>query len=399
MRSNPPERSCARARSPIEYGEVARTRGGDAVFTVGWYGLGLLLAAALFCAMAVAALAAARRRSAASRAFLMLNVAAMLWATGTFLRSALPEACAAEPPLSIGWWAWMLAAMGYTTVPVAWFLLAAAQTRRYELLGGKSRLPLAGYIVATYIAVATNHWHGLMELPGSSASLSRPGPLLLLVVPIALSLLATSFWKTTVAHLRGDPRPERRVGVALALTGVLPFIGAITWALGPRSGLVLPADPTPMLAIPVTAVMAYAVARLGSADLAPMAASQAFSAMSDAAIVVDPRLQVLHVNEAAERELPGAAAARTLPELLPEVVPHVVACLADEEGYVPFELRHHGGIYWGRAYRMGRKAPPIGCVVLLSDITDLRCAQEQLELLLLKEGPEPLLVSRRAGGA
>lgn len=368
------------------------------MFTVGWYGLGLILATALFCVMAVSALAATPRLSAAGRAFLMMNTAATLWALGAFLQASAPRA-SFDAPLTAGWWSWMLSAMGYTAVPVAWFFLAAAQGRRYELLRRRSWLPLAAYVALTYTVVATNHLHGLLALPGSAVSHPRPGPLMLVVMPIALGLLVTSLWKVAAANMRGGSRMERRVGFALAATGSLPLIGSAAWAVGSRFMPAVPTDPTPMLAIPVTVVMAYSVVRLGLADLAPMAASQAFAAMSDAAVVVDPQLHILNANDVARRELAQVADAHTVAAWIPEVVPHVEACLTDRDGYVPFELRRHGAVYWGRAHRVGGMERPLGCVVLLSDITDLRYAQEQLESLLHKEEPEAVLLSRRADGA
>ncbi|MBA4370200.1 MAG: hypothetical protein C0418_01300 [Coriobacteriaceae bacterium] len=353
--------------------------GGEAMVTVSVFSALMFIAAAISACLAVFAFVVPGQRTHATNTFVMLNLATALWALGGFLRAVTrpPIPPIAAPIGSSMWWIGVLLMFGTAVVPPAWFLFAASHTRRYDLTRGLPRALVGAYFVIVSGAWLTNPLHGLMtaRVPGDA---SAPGAL---VLSVALVSFGTIIWGVvTVARdfwRRGDPG-HRGAAVALVACGMLPVAGAALFVSQRATGLSIPLDPAPILSVPMLIVLAAELFRSGLADVLPVAAAQAFDAMSDIAIVTDARLVVLTLNDAAKRELPTAKPGMQLADVLPETVGHTAECLRSDADYLPFELTRNGNVYWGRIHCTRRRGTAMGAVVLLSDITDLRYAQEQL---------------------
>lgn len=366
------------------------------MFTIGWYELALLVSTMLLGTLAALAILLPSRRSPAAITFALLNLAGAASAMGAFLNTSLEldAALLAAEPTTSGWWVALLVFANGALLPIAWFLFSAAQTRHPEQLRGGWLAACLTWIAAWYALVMTNPYTGLLIAGGSTASAPKHGPLFNLLIPIALTVIVYSLARLVRSHLRSASQRERRVGVALAVTGALPVLGAAAWSARGLMPFATPGDPALILSILPTLVLAYDVFQVGLADIIPIAASRAFSSTADMALVIDPKLHVLTVNDATERELPDARTGMQLDEVLPEAVAHVHACEDDGVDQIPFELQRGQNVYWGRVHCIRRNRMPVGYVILLSDISDLRYAQEQLLRLTQARDGETVVTSK-----
>lgn len=363
--------------------------------TVSVFSALMFIAAVTSAVLAVAAFVVPHQRTRATKAFVMLTTVSTLWAAGAFLRAITqpPVPPVASPIGSPAWWIGALLMFGVACLPPAWFLFAAAHTRRYELTRGAGLALMIVYAVAVSTLWLTNPLHGLMTAQTQG---SAPGAMTLPVSVVAMSVILWGVATVAIDYWRRDEPGHRVAAVALIACALLPLAGAALFVSQRASGISLPQDPAPLLSLPMLIVLAYELFRSGLADVFPIAAAQAFHAMSDIAIVTDARLVILTVNDAAERELPSAAPGMRLEDALPEAVTHASECLLSDSDFLPFELVREGNVYWGRIHCTRRRGNVMGVVVLLSDITDLRYAQEQLRKAL-EPGAQPTKSETRTG--
>ncbi|MBA4370199.1 MAG: hypothetical protein C0418_01295 [Coriobacteriaceae bacterium] len=348
---------------------------------VSWYSLSLLVAAVLGAMLGAAALVVPGRQTRTTALFAAANFAAALWSLGYFVEVSVPHTLdlTLAPVLSGGWWLLAAEMVGLAAVPSLWFLFAASQTRRSDLLRGRPLLLAVGSFVYALAVVLTNPVHRLFgDQAGPDAPLVA-GPLAYPHWIVSWLLVAWAIRLLLSDQLQRRDRAGRTHAAALAAATGAALVGNIVWAahIG-AGGSVLSADPTPALFVLVNVVIAWGVVGHGFGDLVPLAASSAFRAMADIAVVTDDRLRIAAVNDAAEREFPSARPGDRLEDVLPGAARHAHDCLDSECDYLPFELEQDGRLYWGRIHPTRRRSHVVGCVVLLSDITDLRYAQEQL---------------------
>jgi len=57
---------------------------------------------------------------------------------------------------------------------------------------------------------------------------------------------------------------------------------------------------------------------------------------------------------------------------------HRERCLGSDSPETTFETLFDGTVLWGRAIPLVANETPLGCLVLLADLTDLRAAQTEL---------------------
>lgn len=351
------------------------------MFTIHWYSLLVAIAALTSISLAVASVTLPSTRTRATRTFLMLNIGVACWTAAYLIQ--IEASPAFDPALAaVGTWLWWLNAVktvGLATTPIGWFMFAAAQTRRYNLTRGPWLWSTIAFWAYTVLSNLTNplHLQLLRSTPGSTDV--AYGPLMFPYLPWSWVYLIGGTWLLASGLWRlGDPRSRRRA-LIIGGTILMPLTGGILYTLRHLTGLNMPINPAPVLFSLATVVVAFDVFRSGLADIVPLSAAQAFQAMSDIAIVTDTRLVVLTANEAARAEFPSAEQGADLGQVLPEAARHARDCLSSDCEYLPFELSLGGKVYWGRVYpTRSRSGSQVGCVVMLSDITDLRYAQNQL---------------------
>jgi PAS domain-containing protein len=127
--------------------------------------------------------------------------------------------------------------------------------------------------------------------------------------------------------------------------------------------------------------------RTGLADIVPYATQQAFNAISDAAIALDRDGAIVALNTAAQDLFPAVELGATLSDVDTDLARTSDACLSSAASYAGFDLERDERVYWGRV-RPTRDARGtlMGCIVLLTDVTEVRMTQSKLMQLGVEPG-------------
>lgn len=360
------------------------------MFTVHWFSLPMMIASLTSLTLAIAAIALPRTRTTTTKTFCMLNLGVASWTLAYALEIELsPYPDVALAPIgSAMWWVSLLKAFGLAATAVHWFMFAAAQSRRFRLVRGPVLWATIAFFGYTVVAIATNPLHRLY-VTASAAGKVVDGPLRSIYLPASWLLMLGGAYLLLSGLWREPGRRSRARTALLAVVVCVPLFGGIASNIAQAAGAHFAFNPAPALFAVTTLVFAFDVFRAGLADIVPLSAAQAFQAMSDIAIVCDRHLTVLTANDAAIHEFPSAKQGMRLAEVIPEAAQHAEACLGSDCRYLPFELSLRGGVYWGRVYpTRGRSGDAVGCVIMLSDITDLRYAQERLADVIERRGPK-----------
>lgn len=334
---------------------------------------------------ALVALALPRRFAQLDVTFVSLNASIAAWCTVYAVDLAaggISSPTADGGPVSYALYAAQVAALSAT--PLLWFSFAARYSGRRRWLAGWRLALIHAPFVYTVAVALTNPWHRLFST-GRVGALAY-GPL---AVPHQLgtfALVIPGIWMLlSWAWSRGDEE-GRRHAIVIGLASVLPLMGGITHATLQALGSPLQVNPVPISFSAFSAVLLYEVLRGGFAGIFPAAVLHAYNGMADAAIITDEAGRITSVNPAAARLIPRAEPGRELESVLPEVAPHVRTCLSLRENAVSFESEGIGPVFYGRATLItDRRGRSLGCLVLLTDITDVRVAQQKLVLAIGEE--------------
>lgn len=339
-----------------------------------------LCAAIMSINLAFVAATGQTRTTATTRLFFLLNVSIALWSFVYFLQlnsPGMPEPSLAPfgSPDGILFTVMMFGVAG---APTYWFLFAAAYARK-PFWSTPLGIALAHIPLVYTLAVAiTNPLHHLFvtetrtQIGFAYGPLAIPHQLLTLVLVLAGTYLL-------VTHLWRQPHGWGRRQAAVA--GAAAFIhlcGGAIWATRAQTGIPINVNPSPIMFALWSGVLGVLVLKGGLGDIVPVAANQAFITMADGIIVIDARGRIAAVNPAAQRLLPAASAGGSLDALLPEAERREERGSADAD-YHEFETSLQGGVYWVRVRRTrGQRNAPIGQVVFLTDVTEVREAQQEL---------------------
>ncbi|TLM80174.1 MAG: hypothetical protein FDZ70_01805 [Actinobacteria bacterium] len=346
--------------------------------TVDAYSIALLLSAGIATLMALIALVSGRWRAGIVRAFIMHGAAAALWSFGHFLeRTLIPGV---EPALaafgSVGWLAYLVRDTGMAASPVVWFTLCTLAADRHSIRAWHKTL-LAAFFVTAMVLAATNPITGwILRLDPDGTMIVGWPNYALAAIALCIGLLGTYRFAAWRWRLGGRARTS---GVAIALAALAPTVTGVAWVVRSPDLTLLTVNPAPLLMPVVNLLLLGEVLRQGFADIIPVAAARAFASMSDLAIVTDGSLAITEINDAAARELPATVVGGRLEDVHPDLAAHVRACLAGDRGHGPFEVRIGESIYEGRAHLTdASRADARACMLMLSDVTELRWAHDQL---------------------
>ena len=320
-----------------------------------------------------------KKRSKAVRYFAMLTVSMSAWAFGAAflaLTSTQSQILQATPD-ELVFWLGNLQLVGGSTATSAWLYFTAAYTGRDEWLHGWRGWLVFAPLGITLLAGITNPWHGLLlGQPALDGSLV-PGPLMipLLLAALVFGPIGTT-WMYRAIAANTAPRAKLRARLLVVVTAI-PLVGAILWSLDPTSGGPMGVDPIPALFLPLTGLLAYEILMAGLGDILPSAERQFFLESSDAIIALDSNMVVAEVNPAALELLPDLEVGSRLKYVSEELEKHARFCFSHSFDDLTFESGVGGRSLWGRVRRV--PDPDFdGCMLLLSDLTQLRTAQREL---------------------
>lgn len=341
-----------------------------------------IAAACLSAFLAVSSFAIARSGNRMGVFFFLLNIATTLWAFfyAVELNLHTPVVLDLMPVGSGAYWVYLLEILGLAAAPVYWFLFAAAFARKKTWIEGW-RLYLAhAPLVYTFAIAAVNPILQLFVTQSGPGAEVGYGPLAYPSLIATFVLVGWGTWLLIGAVRAPATAFRRRQATVLGVASVLPFLGGLAWALRHTLSLPLSVHPVPMLFALLNSVLLWQVFRAGFADIVPVAALQAFRTMSDAAIVVSEELELVALNPAAQALMPGVQPGVMLRDVDSPVARLVQAHLVPEGEHADFEFSLSGAVYWARLRRtLDRRGLPVGHTVLMTDVTELRETQAQLE--------------------
>lgn len=277
--------------------------------------------------------------------------------------------------------------LGIPFVPVGIFIFSLQYTGRSRFSAREQLLIVSSIPAVTVLLTATNELHHLIW---TSVQLT-PGQAL---APLEIShgwffwvhvlysyalLLAATYFLLRIVLI---PHALYRIQSVIMLSGVFaPWIVNLMYLTGVNPFPYL--DLTPLAFLVTNVALSVGFIRFRMMDISPVAYESIVRAMGDAAIVVDQQDRIIEVNPAGERFLQQPATAligQPLGQLLPTAAQATDASadtareitLGTGEGRRSYTLR--------TAPVLNRRGQATGRLVLLTDITELQHAQNQVLL-------------------
>lgn len=326
--------------------------------------IGLTTSLAVYCLF--------QRSTRVATAFGACMVAVLLWSLGAFGRLLAPTETI--------WYAWTLVMyLGVSTTSVLLFVFAVLYTGRGSYLDASRVALLFAVPSASLLLLATDPGHdlffaGVTEVPFGNATVftTASGPWFWVNALYSYVLFGAA--TALLGRFAASNHRVYRRQALLVLAGA-----AVPWAVNVAYlfsfGPAFPVDPTPVGFAVGGGLLAYAVFRVGLADLTPVARSAVVEAVDDAVVVVDDHDRVVDLNPAAEALLddPGdAGSGEVVGRPVSEVAPDPLLKEGEDPGVVTVE----GTERWYRARELPLDGD--GSVLLASDLTDQMRRRRQL---------------------
>lgn len=271
--------------------------------------------------------------------------------------------------------------LGTLTAPTLFFLLAADYNQLDKALRLRSIATLFLIPLLSLGLAISNEKHGLIwssfqaSPSGHNLLIFNHGPLFWLLVAgySYLMMLLGSLLLLRTLHFY--PPHYRGQSLILMLGAIVPWVGNLLYLSGniPLRGL----DPTPLCFAITGMVFAFDLLYLRMLYVVPIARGNAFNAMGDGIVVIDPNKTILDINPAAAN-LFGKPAAVLCGQ--PLQIASLVA-VADQDGAHQVELNGPGSrsILEVRAFPIRESGVTLGGrLLVLRDISRQRRAEEAL---------------------
>ena len=284
--------------------------------------------------------------------------------------------------------------LGICLLPPAWFVFIMRYTRRDRWVNRPVMVALAVPPVTVIVLLANPATHDLVRYypPEAAADPSRAiaqvGPLFwpFLVYADLVVWGCTALFVWTLLRLS---RLYWRQSLLLIVTLLLPILANLLHNLNVRPfGQV---ELTPFLLVLTGAVLVWGVFRFRLLDLAPIARSQIFQLMQDAAVVLDPYGRVVDANLAAER-LIGQPVGQVVGQPLAQLVPAWTTAISHGHGAsTSSDTSGDEAIIAGRGYELtvsalpDRQGQPTGELLIARDVSERRQAERDLRDSLARE--------------
>jgi PAS domain S-box-containing protein len=339
--------------------------------------------------LAAYALYAWRHRRASAGASLAVVLAAAGWWS---LAYAL-ELAATNLPTKLLWgdakW------LGIALLPPAWYAFVMQYNGRGRWVNRPVMAALAVPPVAVVVLLANPATHDLVRYYPPSAA-ADPSLAIAQVGPLFWPFLVYAdlvVWGCTALFVWTLVRRSRlywRQSLLLIVTLLLPILANVlhNFNVGPFGRVEL----TPFLLVLTGAVLVWGVFRFRLLDLAPIARSQIFQLMQDAAVVLDPYGRVVDANLAAERLL-GQPVGQVVGQPLAQLVPGWATARSRARGASSISSDTSGeeAAIAGRVYELtvsalpDRQGQPTGNLLIARDVSERRQAERDLRDSLARE--------------
>jgi len=321
--------------------------------------------------------------------FAILMLAASWWAaTNAF------EYLSLDPRTKIFWA--QVAYFGSISVPVLWLLFTLRYSREDRLLRHKRMMTSLWIIpILTWVIALTNDRHHLLwsrisPIPGANFLLYEHGIWFYVMAIYGYILVLGGSMVLLYTSLVRYPLPYRRQVVALVVGSILPWLANLMYLLpsNPFPGF----DLTPFAFSLSGIFYSWALFRFKLLEIVPMARDLLVESMSDGILVLGQQAQVMDFNPAALRML-GLTASTLIGKKASEI-------FSIPESAFTFKVAGNKGVPEGPTQRQMELKIEVGasslvldlmlssvydthsrqsgCLVLMRDITERKCMEEEL---------------------
>ena len=270
--------------------------------------------------------------------------------------------------------------IGISSVGSHWFLVGAAYSRKVEWLAGWRRAIVYGPLAWSLIFVLTNPLHHLFfrELSLNSFEFG-PAHIVWTVMMFAL-MLFPMVWYLSVAAQMKDAAYKKQA-VVMALASVIHLIGGNLFAFSKVTGIPFSLGYTFGAQTLSSAMLCYALLRMGWLDILPIALKEVFHDAPDAILILNTDLKLVEANRAASLLLPSLKAGEPI-ELPGADLSRILDRGADEAPNAGWELKLRESVYWVRSLRLTHQVERAGFLLILTDITSRKRADQEREELI-----------------
>lgn len=276
-------------------------------------------------------------------------------------------------------------------LPTVWafFLHAYAFGRDRKLTGRDWAALIGGPLVITLIAF-TNPWHGLLygpqttmlQIDGRLSVQYEHGPFFYLAAGYLYLFLGAAIGVGISGMWFANPAYRGHFGVLIAITA-FPISGNLAYVFGRVT--VLGFDPTPFMFALVLFLFTWMMTITRPFELSTIGRDLLFFTTRDPAIMIDTSGRVMTTNTAARRIFAQANIAlqhgQPLPAQTP-ITPLLRSVVADAPPPQPTRLALMGRTYAAQILAvnrpLARKAPPMGWLLSLTDISDVLTLKDEL---------------------
>jgi PAS domain S-box-containing protein len=285
--------------------------------------------------------------------------------------------------------------LGIALLPPAWYAFVMQYNGRGRWVNRPVMAALAVPPVTVVVLLANPATHDLVRYYPPSAA-ADPSLAIAQVGPLFWPFLVYAdlvVWGCTALFVWTLVRRSRlywRQSLLLIVTLLLPILANVlhNFNVGPFGRVEL----TPFLLVLTGAVLVWGVFRFRLLDLAPIARSQIFQLMQDAAVVLDPYGRVVDANLAAERLL-GQPVGQVVGQPLAQLVPGWATARSRARGASSISSDTSGeeAAIAGRVYELtvsalpDRQGQPTGNLLIARDVSERRQAERDLRDSLARE--------------
>lgn len=311
--------------------------------------------------------------------FLLYNFSILSWSLFAFVRMNLmlwldpegPEFRYLLPVVVLGLF------LSISSVATHWFLLGAVYSGKKEWLGGWRRALI--YLPFVWVLVFLSYGR-LRPLFGrvSGVELIAVGPAFWFFLAMAyfmviwpLKWYIRTAWETKEATYK-------RQALVMAFGSILPLVGGALYIAKQMAGGGRGPNLTPVFLALTSATFAYALLKMGWLNILPIAFREVFNAISDPVIVLDRTERIVQGNPAALRVFPTLRRGDVLDASIPELIQTLKRCRESGGRKAEFESTLGESVYWVRADEILTNGEDAGSLVILSDITERKRAEAEL---------------------